>query len=326
MRPQVQRQINLGVIAATAIVPLPLLIILLLDRDIVGTAGATMALLVNGSLLLAYTRGWDVARYLVTVTSTLIIGFSLTEPAVSNGVHPVIFLAPALALVLTSWPWVVGTAIIVYTLGTIRVGAGVYDSPEMLVSFCLVVTAMALSRVALDHALRLSDASAEAARKQADQAAEARDLARRQADELGRRNEEQQALLNLVATLETPTVTVADGIMLAPIIGNFDSRRAEALTGHLLQTVSLQRSRLLILDISGVALIDSGVAASLERLIMAVRLLGCDVTMTGVTPAVAAALVSLDITFAGISLASTPQQALMRSGLGVDVQSAAGSP
>jgi rsbT co-antagonist protein RsbR len=317
MNPQMQRRINLGVIAATAIVPLPMLIILLLDGDITGTVGAAIALLVNGLLLLAYVRGWDAARYLVTVTSTLIIGFSLSEPAVSNGVHPIIFMAPAIALVLTSWPWVIGAAGVVYTIGAVRVGAGVYDSPEMIVSFCLVVMVMVLSRLSIDHALRLSDASAAAARAQAEQAAEARDLARRQADELGRRNEEQQALLDLVATLETPAVTIADGILMAPIIGHLDSRRAETLIGHLLKTITIQRSRLLILDISGVAMLDNGVAASLERLIVAVRLLGCDVTITGIAPAVANALSSQGIGFAGIALASTPQQALMMSGFGV---------
>jgi rsbT co-antagonist protein RsbR len=317
MRPQMQRKINLGVIAATAFVPLPLLIILLLDGDITGTVGAAIALLVNGSLLLAYVRGWEQARYWFTVTSTLILGFSLNEPAVNIGVHPIIFLAPALALILTGWLWVLGAAVAVYAIATVRVGAGVYDSPEMIVSFCLVVTAMILSRLSIDHALRLSDASAEAARNQAEQVAEARDLARHQTDELSRRNEEQQALLDLVATLETPAVTVADGILMAPIIGHFDSRRAEALTGRLLEIVSLRRSRLLILDISGVAMIDSVVAASLERLIMAVRLLGCEVTITGVAPAVAAALASQGIVFAGTSMASTPQQALMMSKLGV---------
>lgn len=313
MPSQTQRQINLGVIIATAIVPLPLLIVLLLDGDKTGTLGATIALLVNGLLLLAYIRGWDQARYYVTVTSTLIIGFSLSEPAVSNGVHPIIFLAPAIALVLTNWPWVIGAAVTVYAIGAVRVGAGVYDSPEMIVSFCLVVAAMVLSRLAIDHALRLSDASAEAARTQAEQASAARDFARRQTDELGRRNEEQQALLNLVASLETPAVAIADGILMAPIIGHFDSRRAEALTGYLLKTVRLQRSRLLILDISGVAMIDSEVAMAIERLIRAVLLLGCAVTITGVAPAVAATLASLSIIFAGTSLASTPQQALMMS-------------
>lgn len=317
MHSQIQHRINLGVIAVTAVVPLPLIITFLLDSDRRGTIGATTALIVNASLLFAYARGWDQARYWVTVMSTLIIGFSLSEPAVQIGVHPITFLAPALALVLTSWPWVIGTAVAVYTIGAVRVGAGVYESLEMIVSFSLVVMAMLLSRLATDYALRLSGASAEAAREQAGQAAEARDLARRQAEELGRRNEEQQALLDLVATLETPTVTVADGIVLAPIIGHFDSRRAEALTGRLLKTVSLQGSRLLILDVSGVALIDSGVAASLERMIMAVRLLGCEVTITGISPVVAAALASLGVSFAGTSMASTPQQALTKSGLGV---------
>ncbi len=310
MRQPMQRRITLGVIAAMAFVPLPLLIIFVLDRDLSGTLGAAAALLLNSALLFAYHRGWDAARFLVVVTTTLLIGLSLNTPAAENGVHPVIALAPALALVLADWAWVVGAAVGVYAIATLRVGPEVYSSPEMIVSFSLVVVAMVLSRLSIDQALRAADANALAAGEQAAQAAEARDLARRQADDLARRNDEQRALLDLVATLETPAVTVADDILMAPIIGHFDSRRAEALTGRLLAAVGARRTRLLILDISGVAMVDSGVAAALDRLIQAVRLLGCAVTITGVAPAVAGALATLGAAFEGVDLAATPQQAL----------------
>lgn len=311
----IQRRIHLGIIAATAIIPVPLLAIFLLEGDLPGILGSAIGLLVNGALLLAYTRGWQAARHVLVVAATLIIGFALTPNALTVGVHPLIFMAPALALVLTSWPWVVGTGVTVYGLALFRAGfRGIYVTPEMLMSVAIVVTTLVLSRLAMDHAYRSIEQRAAEAREEAKRAAEALALVRQQAEDLARRNEEQERLLNLVATLETPAITIAEGMLIAPIVGHFDNRRAQAFTTRLLAEVSAQHARLLILDVSGVAMIDSGVATALERLIQSIHLLGCEVTMTGIKPAVANTLTGLGMSFTNITTARTPQQVLNKVG------------
>jgi anti-anti-sigma regulatory factor len=123
--------------------------------------------------------------------------------------------------------------------------------------------------------------------------------------------EAEQRQRELVATLETPTVAVAEGVLLAPIIGTIDSARAQQITARLLQDTSAQRVSLLIIDIAGVTLVDTAVAKALIETIQAVRLLGCDVVLTGITASVATTLTHLGIALDGVPTMRSPQDVLM---------------
>lgn len=123
-------------------------------------------------------------------------------------------------------------------------------------------------------------------------------------------NTEQGRLLELVSALETPAIGVAEGILLAPIVGTLDPRRARELTTRLLQTVSANRTRHVILDISGAKVVDDVVVRSLEQTSAALQLLGCRVTLTGISPAVATMITQFASSLDGITVARTPQEAL----------------
>jgi anti-anti-sigma regulatory factor len=123
--------------------------------------------------------------------------------------------------------------------------------------------------------------------------------------------EAEQRQRELVATLETPTVAVAEGVLLAPIIGTIDSARAQQITTRLLRDISTQRVNLLIIDIAGVTLIDTAVAKALIQTIQAVRLLGCAVVLTGITASVATTLTHLGVVLGDVQTLRSPQDVLM---------------
>lgn len=152
---------------------------------------------------------------------------------------------------------------------------------------------------ARDHARNASAAQAEAEQQ-------ARTLAT-QTDALAAA---EQRLRELVATLETPAVMLADGVLLAPLVGALDSRRAQDITAHLLHAVAEQCVRLLVLDVTGVAVIDTAVAQALLQTIHAVRLLGCEVAMTGISATVATTITHLGIQLDGVQIARSPQDIL----------------
>lgn len=189
-----------------------------------------------------------------------------------------------------------------------RIGV-LYLNPLDLITFFLIIGGMIFSRLAVDNAWRLEAAKreAEAARAQAEQ--RERDLAT-QAAELARRNAEQQRLLELVAILETPTIRLADGILLSPLVGALDERRAQTLTTRLLHDVNAQQTRRVIIDISGVATVDDQVARRLVNTTRALELLGCQVWLTGVSAGVALTLTHLGVTLEGVTIARSPQEAL----------------
>ncbi|MCS6840852.1 MAG: hypothetical protein NZ699_11315 [Roseiflexus sp.] len=45
-------------------------------------------------------------------------------------------------------------------------------------------------------------------------------------------------MLQLISDLETPAITIADGVLLAPVVGRLDARRAQALNQRLLETAA----------------------------------------------------------------------------------------
>lgn len=174
----------------------------------------------------------------------------------------------------------------------------------------LLIIATVLSYLgaqAIQQALGTAEANAQtASAAQAHAEEQARNLAV-QAETL-RRTEQQ--LHNLVATLETPTVALADNVLLAPLIGVIDTHRAHKLTERLLHDVADQRVQLLILDAAGVPVIDTAVAHKLMQITQGVRLLGCQVVLTGVGPAVAMALTNLGVDLSAIETARSPQEVL----------------
>ncbi|GIV95466.1 MAG: hypothetical protein KatS3mg057_0123 [Herpetosiphonaceae bacterium] len=100
--------------------------------------------------------------------------------------------------------------------------------------------------------------------------------------------------------LSTPLLPIAPHVIVMPLIGAVDSTRAHQIMESLLEGVMLHRARIAILDVTGVAVIDTQVANALLRAAQAAQLLGAQIVLTGIRPDVAQTLVGLEITFATV--------------------------
>ena len=273
---------------------------------IVGTATAILIT----SLTAAYWRGWLYARHILVILVTLATNLSLQEPYLTGQISLATLVPPVLALLLTEPRWVAVTIATGVAIMLARAGLqSIYLEPIGLTIQILIYGGLLLSRLATDSAqhlerlnLRLLEANARIEQKSAANA--------QQAAELEQRSQEQQHLLDVIQSLETPTIMLAEGVLLAPVVGNLDSRRVHILTDRLLMSVSFQRARLVVLDIAGVTLVDGAVAEGLIQTVQAVRLLGCDVAITGISPAVALALTQQGVELSGVLTATSPQDAL----------------
>jgi len=272
---------------------------------------AGCALIICTILLLAYWHGQEWARYADVVAVTVLAGFGLNEDGIMRLVSLLVLVPPALALVLTPPIWMLGSAVLLLVIVIGRGnGIGIYTDSQTLIYYWVVVACMFLSRLIADRARR--DARdqanrAEAALEQSER--QAQDLAR-QASDLSEQNARQQQLLDLVTTLETPAVALADGVLLAPLVGRLDNRRAKALTARLLDEASAQRTRLLVLDIAGVTTVDADVVPALLSSVRALRLIGCAAMITDIAPDVALAFTQLGTAFDDVATARSPQEAL----------------
>jgi rsbT co-antagonist protein RsbR len=97
----------------------------------------------------------------------------------------------------------------------------------------------------------------------------------------------------LVRDLSSPVLPVLPGVLVAPLVGAIDTERAEVFSQNILAQVEQQRARHVIIDITGMPLVDTQVAQTLLRTADAVRLLGAEAILVGVRPEVAQTLVAL---------------------------------
>jgi anti-anti-sigma factor len=102
---------------------------------------------------------------------------------------------------------------------------------------------------------------------------------------------QQQQLLDTVSQLSTPLLPVGEGVVVLPVVGHVDSRRAQDIMDTLLHGVATQRARVAILDITGIASIDSHVVMLLVRAMRAIELLGAQAILAGISSTMAQLIV-----------------------------------
>jgi rsbT co-antagonist protein RsbR len=98
-----------------------------------------------------------------------------------------------------------------------------------------------------------------------------------------------------IRELSTPVLQIRDGLLLLPLIGVIDTERARQVTEGLLGSIRENRARMVVMDVTGVAGIDSKVANHLLQTIAAARLMGAATIVTGLSSSVAQSLVTLGI-------------------------------
>jgi rsbT co-antagonist protein RsbR len=104
-----------------------------------------------------------------------------------------------------------------------------------------------------------------------------------------------------IRELSTPVIQIRDRLLILPIIGLIDSERAMQLTESLLQAIRANRARVVVMDVTGVAAVDSKVANHLIQTVAAAGLMGARVIVTGLSADVAQALVALGVDLSRIN-------------------------
>jgi rsbT co-antagonist protein RsbR len=98
-----------------------------------------------------------------------------------------------------------------------------------------------------------------------------------------------------IRELSTPVIRVHKRILLLPLIGSIDSHRARQVMDNVLAKVSEAQAKCIIIDIAGVPVVDTNVADSLVKTTAAVRLLGAQTILTGITAQVSRTIVQLGV-------------------------------
>jgi rsbT co-antagonist protein RsbR len=113
---------------------------------------------------------------------------------------------------------------------------------------------------------------------------------------------------NALRELSSPLIPIADKVVIMPLIGSIDSTRAQQVMEALLEGVARYDAEVSIIDVTGIPIVDTQVANALIRAARAVKILGSEVVMTGISPTMAQTIVSLGVSFNELRTLSTLQR------------------
>jgi len=110
--------------------------------------------------------------------------------------------------------------------------------------------------------------------------------------------------------MSTPVTKIWDGVLFAPIVGIVDSKRSVDIMNKALTSIADTRASTLLLDIGGVAVVDTAVANHLIKIAKAAVLMGCKTIISGISPSIAQTIAELGIDLGSIQTTSTIESAL----------------
>ena len=117
----------------------------------------------------------------------------------------------------------------------------------------------------------------------------------------------QEALLR---ELSAPILPIDRDTLVMPLIGMIDERRAQHILEVLLTRIATEQAELVIIDITGIPMVDTYVANGLMHAAQAAGLIGVQVVFTGIRPEVAQMLVTLGVDFSRIVTLSTLERGI----------------
>ncbi len=113
-----------------------------------------------------------------------------------------------------------------------------------------------------------------------------------------------------VSELSSPVVELWNGILTLPLIGSLDSARAQEVMENLLEAIVQRQAEIVIIDITGVGTVDTQVAQHLLRTAAAVRLMGAECVISGISPVIAQTMVQLGVDVGDVITRSNIKDAL----------------
>jgi rsbT co-antagonist protein RsbR len=115
-----------------------------------------------------------------------------------------------------------------------------------------------------------------------------------------------------IRELSTPVIEVWEGVLCLPVVGVMDTSRSADMTETLLRAVVDRHASCAIIDVTGIEVMDTGTADHFLRMAKAVRLLGAECVLTGISPGIAQTIVHMGVDLTGVTTHRSLRDALSR--------------
>lgn len=154
-------------------------------------------------------------------------------------------------------------------------------------------------------------ALAESVNSMIDALAEARAMAQQRLAELNQRIDEIERQREAIRTLAVPVIEVWKSVLCVPVVGVLDTMQASEVTSTLLNAVVAKKARFVVVDVTGIDVMDTRAADHFLRMARAVMLLGSSCALSGIRPAIAGTIVHLGVELGEVRTFRTMRDALV---------------
>ena len=141
--------------------------------------------------------------------------------------------------------------------------------------------------------------------------AESRSTVEQRLAELNTRIDEIERQREAIRTLTVPVIEVWKGVLCVPVVGVLDSMQASEVTSTLLNAVVAKKARFVVVDVTGIDVMDTRSADHFVRMARAVMLLGSTCALSGIRPAIAGTIVHLGVELGEVKTFRTMRDALV---------------
>lgn len=130
------------------------------------------------------------------------------------------------------------------------------------------------------------------------------------------KNEILRSHRELIDDLSVPIIPLSASVAVLPIVGTMDTYRSKKIQEQVLHQISLLKINRIIIDLSGVAYLDTAVVKHMFRIVEGISILGCKAIVTGIRPEIANTMIELGLTLTDkVETRGSLQQALELYGL-----------
>lgn len=297
-----------------------------------GSQISLFSLVVIGLVLASHLMGWRYSAEALVTAAMLLTVIGSSPNLVRDEIIVSVLVPAVLAAILLSPRWIFliyATTLLLIMLRVVLSNGG--NLAELgptfsfvnLILLSLVVTGAGLAGEvarAAQHEAEAQAAQAQAAQAQAQANALALEHQMSDADAARIAAEAARIALSdqittiikqreVIREMSVPVLPITAHALLMPLVGALDSERIRAAQDRALDLIERQRGvRYLVLDITGVPIVDSQVAGGLIQLVHATRLLGAEVIVVGIRPEVAQTVVGLGLDLSIITTRSSLQE------------------
>jgi anti-anti-sigma regulatory factor len=101
----------------------------------------------------------------------------------------------------------------------------------------------------------------------------------------------------IVEHLSVPIIPVSGSVSVLPLIGSIDSFRINIIEEKVLNNIAESRIQTLVMDLSGIAMMEMDVISNLEKVLAGISMMGCKAILTGLRPDLVRKMVHSGIRF-----------------------------